>query len=1037
MHYFEQQTFEAQMNALRLLPEGVDSRRILTCMPARRLFTSLICDKPFFDMMRGKCLIRSPCIRTVKRRIRLSAADKTNVAVDSNEDDPTPFDTPHSNAEPATASTALDTLPTEVALHIVEDLTLAEQVMLGKNEGCHIVAFFLLAADYVVNKPPGEYKYASGIGRMWTPRQLPKPALVGPPVAKPLPATITKSVAPSVPRPGPNPCPAGYACAPPVTGAYAVTNEYPVASVDGRAALGPGVAVSHPRGTCRSTICHICSQPAKLAATVDLVDQSSTLYKYGASGAGIRHHSTHEHTHAYRSATRAVVSQSADSAVILLLLQCQWTTSISARVHGHMAPAARTELCENCPLNNGDTHRIPASDVEHRVMLAQRRAAEEVNRLADIVTAVTFTDDGPRVREQPSKLFSSREDFQDLYAADIPICPAPIPLSEATPGVYSFVGSAIRPGMRSTERNEDVLHRIQKQVQMARKTLDDIDLLYAQNDHHQSMRLAVDAAAAVVTSSGLHLKSVQMAKGGSELLRFRDEVLEELRELDHRVDYLGALLPDERAATETTPLLYDATHIHINPIGHLDLVAQLMVLLAVVCHVVIGLSSTPCDLIIQLVQMVVRLVMSMSLTPETEEYTLHQKHVLQQLPTSLRTALDTFKLDSKTRVYASCPSCHYSHAPKEDRITGDRVYPSVCDNYLLEMNKPNGDQINHYKRPLVDELVVGWERGFHISPLGGSSSGRDVDVAVVISVNDLPAARKTAGFAAKKRERGPVAFEQEWLLYDPNQIPPAYLLNRPEKEKKQIGAIQSRLVAPFDLEDEEVDDPSTEDHEMLPVRGEKPVSFVANVDIGRICKRLEANNIAPLRFVAHSLGLDVDGDGMKLRKAEYAQKLIAWRLTKPLALADCHHHWVPYTDQVTTPYRLKNATTELPQILKIQSILTDLSVTGTSAVLPHTPLPVGNEVPLPAPVAMQDPNVAKAAAAFTKSLKHYNLPSLRFVAYSLGLDMSGKDEKANYMVKLTAWVSLIQWNRYSAPNESFNSAAYETARQYALCSQGH
>ncbi|KAJ7441262.1 hypothetical protein FB451DRAFT_991027, partial [Mycena latifolia] len=101
----------------------------------------------------------------------------------------------------------------------------------------------------------------------------------------------------------------------------------------------------------------------------------------------------------------------------------------------------------------------------------------------------------------------------------------------------------------------------------------------------------------------------------------------------------------------------------------------LMVLLAVVCHVVIGLSSKPCDLIIQIVQMVVRLVMSMNLAPKVEEYTLHQKHVLQQLPNSLRAALDTFKLDSKTTIYATCPSCHFTHAPKEDRITGDRVYP--------------------------------------------------------------------------------------------------------------------------------------------------------------------------------------------------------------------------------------------------------------------------------------------------------------------------------------------------------------------------
>jgi hypothetical protein len=60
--------------------------------------------------------------------------------------------------------------------------------------------------------------------------------------------------------------------------------------------------------------------------------------------------------------------------------------------------------------------------------------------------------------------------------------------------------------------------------------------------------------------------------------------------------------------------------------------------------------------------------------------------------------------------------------------------------------------------------------------------------------------------------------------------------------------------------------------------------------------------------------------------------------------------------------------------------------------------------------------VKKAAAALTKALKAYNLPSIRFVAHSLGLDMSGPDKKANYTAKLTAWVSLIQSISVSASN---------------------
>ncbi|KAJ7894064.1 hypothetical protein B0H13DRAFT_1515329, partial [Mycena leptocephala] len=86
-------------------------------------------------------------------------------------------------------------------------------------------------------------------------------------------------------------------------------------------------------------------------------------------------------------------------------------------------------------------------------------------------------------------------------------------------------------------------------------------------------------------------------------------------------------------------------------------------LLGVVCNVVIGLSTKPCDLILQTVQMIIRLVMSMALPPDAEEYNAHQTHVLNQLPKSLHSALDAFKLDAKTTVYATCPACHFTHAP--------------------------------------------------------------------------------------------------------------------------------------------------------------------------------------------------------------------------------------------------------------------------------------------------------------------------------------------------------------------------------------
>ncbi|KAJ7819315.1 hypothetical protein B0H13DRAFT_2378458 [Mycena leptocephala] len=797
-----------------------------------------------------------------------------------------------------------------------------------------------------------------------------------------------------------------------------------------------------------------------------------------------------------------------------------------------------------------------------------------VDELADLMTGITLTDPGPNVREQPSKLFSTRDEFQDMRAASIPTSFDPVPFSVAQDSINAVLRSESRyPGMSSLIRNEDLLRAIRDR-----------------NDHHHSMHLAVDAATQIVLSEAPRLRTVKTSKAEG-LALLRDEVYEELRELDQRVEVLGALLPKEDTLTETAPLRYDAAHIHANPVERLSTVAQMMVLLAV---------------------MIIRLVMSMSLAPDDEEYNPHQTHTLQQLPKNLRAALDTLKLDSKTTVYAACPACHFTHAPKEDRVTGDRpeavleplledrngksrpikpfLYVSfkdhlarlladpkieeMCDRacdvamaslgepapehvhnvfeadflrtfqgpgteklfidrgermrlalevqldffnphgtskrghtiqtgvHVVQHNpgkkEPNVDEINHYQRPLVDELVLGWERGIHISPIGSSSSGqaslsdqdgpspsgRDVDFAMVISVNDLPAAVKCQAvpasgrisiarsanvlvsglriartwiiqigcteittsygrrhlliemrghrgsgtqsstsmvFAgqnwrltywnptrmlvidgmhcvleglvhyhcrkvlridaaiAQKKERGPVAFEQEWPVYDPNDVHPDYLLQS-TRDQKQVFLIQSKLVAPFDLEESEepVDEPPVdEDQEMPPVQDGAALSGAISDEVEKMRKALMSKNAAALRFVAHSLDLDLTG---LIRKTHFTERLIEWRLTQPLGSFE--HVWAPYdTEQVDASYRLRNPQTEIAQVPKIQSILTRSSLPGPARWYPMQLL-IPTRVPITTP--KPDPKIEKAAAALTNSLKSYN-------------------RKPNWAAKLTAW----------------------------------
>ncbi|KIK56796.1 hypothetical protein GYMLUDRAFT_107173, partial [Collybiopsis luxurians FD-317 M1] len=51
--------------------------------------------------------------------------------------------------------------------------------------------------------------------------------------------------------------------------------------------------------------------------------------------------------------------------------------------------------------------------------------------------------------------------------------------------------------------------------------------------------------------------------------------------------------------------------------------------------------------------------------------------------------------------------------------------------------EPELDNLAHYLTPIVNQLLVGWEHGFRLSRTACSPEGNTVEVAVVLSVNDL------------------------------------------------------------------------------------------------------------------------------------------------------------------------------------------------------------------------------------------------------------------------------------------------------------
>ena len=111
--------------------------------------------------------------------------------------------------------------------------------------------------------------------------------------------------------------------------------------------------------------------------------------------------------------------------------------------------------------------------------------------------------------------------------------------------------------------------------------------------------------------------------------------------------------------------------------------------------------------------------------------------------------------------------------------------------------------------------------------------------------------RLDAKVAKKKRGDTPVAFEEEWLEYDADEVPVDFLLKRPDKEEAQVFKIQSKLCEAL------VPDGSTE----------------PGINEAQMHKSLLNNNLPPLRFVAYSLGLDLSGEKTK---ADVVMRLMAW-----------------------------------------------------------------------------------------------------------------------------------------------------------------
>ncbi|KAJ3495364.1 hypothetical protein NLJ89_g10637 [Agrocybe chaxingu] len=243
-----------------------------------------------------------------------------------------------------------------------------------------------------------------------------------------------------------------------------------------------------------------------------------------------------------------------------------------------------------------------------------------------------------------------------------------------------------------------------------------------------------------------------------------------------RLESRSQMLKQRHYVANDGPLQYSSDHYFNPPINAYHAVAQISMLVVV---------------ILELLQWAFAVV--------SDKVMLTQKSIISQIPRTLGAVLDKFNLSPKTTTYAEDPPAFITSVFDADFIRNfkgpggtlfvDRpqnegrylfafnvdffssecqtvrgasassgIISAVCLNlpesirYKKEnmyiagiisgLDEPHLTQLNHYMRPIVDDLLVSYKKGVHYSCTANHPTGKTTRSALSISVNDLPAARK-------------------------------------------------------------------------------------------------------------------------------------------------------------------------------------------------------------------------------------------------------------------------------------------------------
>ncbi|SJL17814.1 uncharacterized protein ARMOST_21376 [Armillaria ostoyae] len=585
--------------------------------------------------------------------------------------------------------------------------------------------------------------------------------------------------------------------------------------------------------------------------------------------------------------------------------------------------------------------RTASGEVVHMVPLGMSSDVPKEHGLADRLVALTLTDEGPNARDQSSKLWSSRREFQSSHEGDVPGKFKKVSIDDAQNSISAVANEALnplptctnssptdptskpmahplrsprtwqrqaiprsavlaahRPAPAPLARVENIIECIEDEAKLL------LDRLRSWHDVDTQDTSQVSDRREQLKAVDLNIKnlreSLSRVKYGHEnvLHGWKADVVNLLRQIDNILQIYNAHLPE--VETPVKPLEYDAGYVFVHPLEKVHGLAQLVMLFGVICHVIGGFVEGFYNLAIQTMLLLVSGAMATNLTDKDSDgdsvLDTNQDAILNQMPSSLYTALKAMNIDGHTMMYAVCPDCNSCYEPTyTTTLSSCPSYPTHCQNMIpgssgrspchadllksdgkprkpflmasledyiartladsqlenlcdaacdqalhslqqpsdpnrnitnvfqaefmrhfkgpdgqrlfidrgdkvrlafalqVDFFNPNGtrkrgnhdsiglismanlnlpeeiryhpehiflagiipgpdepdvDTISNFIRPLIDICKIAWERGIRVSRTASRPDGRDVELAVILSVNDLPAARKMSGTAS-------------------------------------------------------------------------------------------------------------------------------------------------------------------------------------------------------------------------------------------------------------------------------------------------